>query len=160
MSEAYRVAVESLLPQIDDTSPGQHWVSLRDAVMSAAEETIGYRKRRSQDWFDENEPRIGQLIEAKRQARIADANHSTTVNKRRLRAKTAECQRGIRSVQNTWWQEKLAEIQTHADRRDMCQFYSAIKEIYGPTKSSVGGLKSSDGLSTVTDGQGILDRWK
>jgi len=41
----------------------------------------------------------------------------------------------------------------------MRRFYAATKEIFGPTRSSVGSLKNADD-STVSDTQGILDRWK
>ena len=86
-------------------------------------------------------------------------NQSTQENKRKHQQASAECQRGIREAQNTWWQNKSEQIQNYADQRDMRRFYAATKEIFGPTRSSVGGLKDIDG-STITDTEGILRRWK
>ncbi|KAK3873525.1 hypothetical protein Pcinc_021493 [Petrolisthes cinctipes] len=84
----------------------------------------------------------------------------TAENKRTHKQAVADCQRGIREVQNTWWQRKAPDIQNYADQRDLRQFYAATKEVFGPTRSSVGGLKDVDGATTITDSEGILSRWK
>lgn len=138
----------------------KHWTTLRDAMSQAAEETIGYTRKANQDWFNEYDELISLLIEAKRQARLAYDNNPTPDNKHRHKLALAECQRGIRDAQNTWWQRKAAEIQNFADQRDLRQLYAATKEVFGPTRSSVGGLKDIDGVTTITDSEGILLRWK
>ena len=139
----------------------EHWTSLREALSLAAKETIGYKHKRNQDWFDESdESIIAPLIKAKILTRLAFENHPTPVNKDRHRRALADCQRGIREAQNTWWWRKAEEIQNYAEQREMMCFYNAIKEIYGPTRSSVGGLKNGEGTTTITDTEGILLRWK
>ena len=137
-----------LTTPLGPTSVEVHWTSLRDALTLAAEETIGYARKRNQDWFNENDERITLLIDSKRLTRLALENHPSPDNKDRHRRALAECQRGIREAQNSWWQKKAEEIQNYADQRDMRCFYAATKEIYGPTRSSVGGLKDADGTST------------
>ncbi|KAK3887542.1 hypothetical protein Pcinc_005572 [Petrolisthes cinctipes] len=124
------------------------------------EETIGFVSKKNQDWFDENDETISLLIEAKRQTRLILENQPTPENKRTHKQAVADCQRGIREVKNTWWQRKAAEIQSYADQRDLRRFYVATKEVFGPTRSSVGGLKDVDGATTITDSEGILSRWK
>ncbi|XP_076066157.1 uncharacterized protein LOC143039796 [Oratosquilla oratoria] len=45
-----------------------------------------------------------------------------------------------------------------SDQRDLRSFYAATKEIFGPTRSSVGGLKDVDEATIITDSEGILLR--
>ena len=160
-SQAFRESVESHLIDLPEPASIEDcWTTLRDAMTGAAEETIGFAQKKTQDWFDENDEEITRLIEAKRQTRLALENHPTSSNKMKHQQASAECQRGIREIQNTWWQRKSEEIQNYADQRDLRSFHAATKEIFGPTRSSVGGLKDADGLTTITDSEGILDRWK
>src|SRR3989441_187155 len=56
--------------------------------------------------------------------------------------------------------QKAAEIQGHADRHETKEFYSSLKEVYGPTQSMVAPLKSADGSSLLTDKTDILLRWR
>ena len=161
IAQSYKEAFERhLTDPVGPASVEDHWTSLRDAMSLAAEETIGYYCKKIQDWFEENDGHITLLIENKRQTRLAFENHPSPENKNRHKQALAECQRGIREAQNTWWQRKAEEIQNFADQRDMRRFYAATKEVFGPTRSSVGGLKDTDGLTTITDSEGILSRWK
>ncbi|KAK3857510.1 hypothetical protein Pcinc_036239 [Petrolisthes cinctipes] len=67
----------------------------------------------------QNDGTISLLIEAKRQTRLILENQPTAENKRTHKQAVADCQRGIREVQNTWWQRKAADIQNYADQRDL-----------------------------------------
>ncbi|KAK3889203.1 hypothetical protein Pcinc_006774 [Petrolisthes cinctipes] len=161
LAQNFREACERhLVDPVDQASVEDHWTTLRDAMTRAAEETIGFVSKKNQDWFDENDGTISLLIEAKRQTRLILENQPTAENKRTHKQAVADCQRGIREVQNTWWQRKAADIQNYADQRDLRRFYAATKEVFGPTRSSVGGLKDVDGATTITDSEGILSRWK
>ncbi|KAK3882951.1 hypothetical protein Pcinc_012705 [Petrolisthes cinctipes] len=161
LAQNFREACERhLVDPVDQASVEDHWTTLRDAMTRAAEETIGFVSKKNQDWFDENDGTISLLIEAKRQTQLILENQPTAENKRTHKQAVADCQRGIREVQNTWWQRKAADIQNYADQRDLRRFYAATKEVFGPTRSSVGGLKDVDGATTITDSEGILSRWK
>ena len=160
-SQYFKETVERHLtdpPELASTEAS--WTCLRDAMTAAGVETIGYVRKKTQDWFVENDEAITRLIEAKRQTRLTMENHPTQDNKQKHQQASAECQRGIREAQNTWWQNKGEEIQNYADQRDMRRFYAATKEVFGPTRSSVGGLKDADGSTIITDTEGILRRWK
>ncbi|XP_076049515.1 uncharacterized protein LOC143030242 [Oratosquilla oratoria] len=146
------------LPQPDTTE--EHWTTLRDAVTNAAEETLGFTKRKNQDWFSENDAAISQLINEKRKTRLAQDNHPSQENKRQHREATKTCPKRLREIQNTWWQEKANEIQNFFDQKDMYHFYAATKEIFGPTKSSISRLMEEDGITVLNDPQDILCRWK
>lgn len=161
LAQNYREACERhLADPVGQATVEHHWTTLRDAMTRAAEETLGYTIKKKQDWFDENDATISLLIEAKRQARLTLENQNTAANKRAHKVAVTDCQRGIREAQNSWWQRKAAEIQSFADQHDLRSFYAATKEIFGPTRSSVGGLKDADGATTITDSEGILDRWR
>ncbi|XP_076041936.1 uncharacterized protein LOC143025811 [Oratosquilla oratoria] len=157
----FREACERHIAEpVDQANVEHHWGTLRDAMTRAAEEIIGYANKKRQDWFDESDGAISPLIEAERQTRLTMENQPTAANKRAHKQAVAECQRGIREAQNSWWQKKAAEIQSYADQRDLRSFYAATKKNFGPTRSSVGGLKDVDGATTITDSEGILLRWR
>ena len=161
LAQNYREVCErQLVDPVGQAPIEHHWTTLREAMTRAAEEILGYTTKKRQDWFDENDTTITRLIEVKRQARLASENQPTAANKCAHKLAEADCQRGIREAQNTWWQRKSAEIQSFADQRDLRSFHAATKEIFGPTRSSVGVLKDADGITTITDCEGILNRWR
>lgn len=160
-SELFRISVQKHLNSVPVAEAiNEDWTTLRSAVLSAAEEVLGFRKRKNPDWFEEHQDEIDHLINQKREARLSYENHPSNNAKELLRERTKVCQRKIREIQNTWWQTKATEIQQYADHRDMRRFYASIKEIYGPVKSSVGGLKDAGNNITLTDPKSILDRWR
>ena len=57
-------------------------------------------------------------------------------------------------------EEKAEEIQACSDQRDMRCFYAAVKEIYGPTRSSINHLKDVDGTTMLSEPDRIPKRWK
>ena len=126
-------------------------------MSAAAKETIGFKRKKKQDWFDENDKTITSLIEIKHTPCFW--KNPCAEDKRNYQQENAACQRGICVVENTWWQHKSENLQKYAEKRDMRRFYAATKEIFGPTRSSVGSLKNADG-SLISDTQGILDLWK
>ncbi|CAE1281199.1 unnamed protein product [Acanthosepion pharaonis] len=161
LAQNFREACERhLADPVDQASVEHHWTTLRDAMTRAAEETIGYSNKKIQDWFDESYWSISPLIETKHQTRLTMENQTTATNKRAHKQAVANCQRGIQEAQNNWWQRKAAERQSYTDQRDLRNFYAATKDIFGPTRSSVDGLKDVDGATTFTDSEGILARWR
>ena len=129
-------------------------------ITKAAEEVIGFSGRVHQDWFDQNDAEIAQLIEQKRSARLAWESHQTRARLLSFHKAKQECQRRLREIQNVWWRNKAEEIQLLADKRDLRRFYAATKEIFGPRRIGGNTLLSSDGLTTFTDDLGILKRWQ
>ena len=41
----------------------QKWAHLRNTVYATAASILGYKKRKNQDWFDENDGAISRLLE-------------------------------------------------------------------------------------------------
>jgi len=62
-------------------------------------------------------------------------------------------------MQDSWLNAKADEIQRYADSHDMKNFYSGLKEVYGPTSSGSSPLLSADGSTLITERKKILDRW-
>jgi len=143
-SQSFREAIDKNLNKLDlptNASVEDRWITLRDAMSAAVKETIGFKRKKNQDWFHEVDQTITSVIEVKRHARLAFENNSSAENKRNYQQANAACQRGIREVQKTWWQQKSENLQKYADQRDIRRFYAATKEIFEPTRSSVGSLK-------------------
>ena len=136
------------------------WASLRDVVYSTAADVVGPTTRKHQDWFDENDDRIQELLNVKHHSHRALLNdpHSTS-NKAAFANIRRTVQRELRQMQDTWLSKKADEIQSYADRNDMKRFYDALKTIYGPTKSGSSPLLSADGNTLITDKEEILKRW-
>lgn len=66
-----------------------HWTSLHEALIAAAEETIDISWKKKQDWFNKNDEIISRLIKAKLRTRLIFMNHAAAENKRKQ--VSAEC---------------------------------------------------------------------
>ncbi|XP_035692546.1 uncharacterized protein LOC118427017 [Branchiostoma floridae] len=148
------------LPSDQSDSVEVDWSVLRGNISKAAEDVVGYCSRSHQDWFDQNDSDIRDLIDLKRSARLAWENRPTRASLRRFKKAKQECQRRVREMQNLWWQDKAKEIQSYADNRDLRRFYAATKETYGPRRGGTNNLLTADGMTALTDDQAILNRRK
>ena len=122
-------------------------------MLKSAEETLGITSRSRNDWFDDNDVEVSDLLKSIRQAHTVVLADSTSVKKLALwRGLRAEVQPRLRQMKNSWWAENAAEIQAFA-------FYSAVKAVYGPTKRPPASLKSADG-DLLNNDEDISRRWK
>ena len=138
----------------------QKWNSISSALCEAAAQTIGYKSKNHQDWFDDNSDTIHDLLEDKHRAHQATLRNpsSSSIRQQWQRARR-EVQRATRIMQNEWWTKKAHEIRAFADKNDMHNFYNAVKKIYGPTNRCITPLKTADGLTILKDQPSILLRW-
>ncbi|CAI9717950.1 Hypothetical predicted protein [Octopus vulgaris] len=60
----------------------ENWNQLKETIITACEETIGRKKRKHQDWFDDNDEALKELIDQKRKAFISSQNDPKSVTKR------------------------------------------------------------------------------
>ena len=142
-------------------SPTEKWNQFRDAVAETAKSVLGPKQRNHQDWFDENNSAIEDLLIKKNKAFLEWQNDPASAPKKnRFKSLQATTQREIRKMQDQWWERKAEEVQHFADTNNSKQFFSAIKTIYGPSKSGTTPLLSSDGTTLIKDKQGINNRWK
>jgi len=63
LTKSMDVALEGMssLARPDDDA-NQKWARLRDTVYATAANTLGYKKRHNQDWFDDNDGAISALL--------------------------------------------------------------------------------------------------
>ena len=150
--------LENLQPNHDRVE--EKWASFRDAVHSAALETLGPATRHHQDWFDENDSKIHTLLEEKHRLLRAHQNDPSSMAKKvAFTNMRSTIQAKLRSMQDSWLSAKADEIQGYADRHDTKRFYDALKAVYGPQSSGSSPLLSADGSTLLTDKKQILERW-
>lgn len=101
---------------LSDLDINASWNTLRTAIHQAAEESLGYTKRKHQDWFDDSAPDIHSLLRLKHKAHAAHlASPQSITMKIPLISIRAEVQRTLRAMENYWWIRKAGEIQLYAD---------------------------------------------
>ena len=149
------------LPVQVDPDIVQHWEQFKSAVKEVCDEVVGHKKKKHQDWFDENDEELQHLVDQKRQAyqQLHNNPNSTTVQaKYRDLKRTVQCR--IREIKNDWWRAKAEELQNLSDINNSRAFFRATKEIYGPTSKGQVPLKSKDGKTTIKSEREINDRWR
>ena len=139
----------------------EHWGLLKSTIHYSCESTLGYQSRKHQDWFDENDTEIEQLISRKRKAFRVWQNDITCEAKREAHSRAkADVQRLMRELKNNWWTEKSLKLQRLADSGDTRGFFTATKAVYGPSHRGLNPLRSKDGQTLLKDNDSINARWK
>ena len=124
------------------------WNQLKEAIVTTCKETIGLKKKEHQDWFDETDETIKDLIDKKRQAFVTLQNDQQSIAKRRnYQECRAAVQRVTRRLKNQWWRDKAREIQQLEDASDTRGFFNATKAIFGPSTHGTAPPKSKDGTT-------------
>ena len=146
------------LPQ-NATNLEAAWSSFRDTVHDTAKSVLGHPKKKHQDWFDDNDREILDLLARKTAAHAAwlsdkssGAKHEAFKNLR------SEAQVKIRQMKDTWWEAKAVELQGYADQHATKLFFSGLKSVYGPSSSTMTPVRAADG-TLLTDKANILERW-
>ena len=121
-------------------------------VLSAAQDILGFRKRKFQDGFAENYEEINAPLEIKRS--LFRKTLSTNLsNKANMEAtKTYKdfqkmAQTHMREIQNQWWLKKAKEAQFAANSKNSRLFYQIIRELYVLQQSIFAPLKSKEGAT-------------
>nr|VZI13343.1 unnamed protein product [Spirometra erinaceieuropaei] len=135
------------------------WCQLRDTVQSTALAVLGRAPRQHQDWFDDNDAAIRNLLVEKNRLHKAYVDHPTEDNKAASYRSRRQLQQRLREMQDAWTARKAEEIQGYADRNEWKNFFSAIKAIYGPPTKGTVPLLSADGDTLLTEKKQILQRW-
>ena len=145
------------IPPLDNTDP---WTKFRDYVSQAASQVLGFKKRKSADWFDDNQHIISDLLQTKHDlhSRLL-ASHIEPSKSAEYRNHKSAVQRELRSMKNSWWRQKASDAQAAADRKDSRAFFSYVREIFGPSRASVAPIRSTDGAILHKDVSSIQNRW-
>ncbi|BHF57167.1 hypothetical protein SprV_0100010800 [Sparganum proliferum] len=143
----------------ENASVENRWCQLRDTIQSTALAVLGRARRQHQDWFDDNDAVISNLLAEKNRLHKAYVDHPTTDNKAAFYRSRRHLQQRQRDMQDAWTAHKAEEIQGYADRNEWKNFFSAIKAVYGPPTKGSAPLLSADGSTLLTEKTQILQRW-
>nr|VZI10234.1 unnamed protein product [Spirometra erinaceieuropaei] len=143
----------------ENASVENRWCQLRDTVQSTAFAVLGRAPRQHQDWFDDNDAAIRNLLAEKNRLHKAYVDHPTEDNKAAFYRSRRQLQQRLREMQDAWTARKAEEIQGYADRNEWKNFFSAIKAVYGPPTKGTAPLLSADGNTLLIEKTQILQRW-
>ena len=130
-------------------------------VTESARLTFGPKKKVHQDWFDEKDERIKELLDDKKKAFIEWQNNISSTSKQdRFKHLQRQAQAALCRVQDEWWEKKANEIETYAATKNSKMFFSTIKDVYGPTKPCITPLMSADGVTLFKEKSSISARWR
>nr|VZI48604.1 unnamed protein product [Spirometra erinaceieuropaei] len=143
----------------ENASVENSWCQLRDTVQSTALAVLGRAPRQHQDWFDDNDAAIRNLLAEKNRLHKAYVDHPTDATKAAFYRSRRQLQQRLRERQDAWTARKAEEIQSYADRNEWKNFFSSIKAVYGPPTKGTAPLLSADGNTLLTEKTQILQRW-
>nr|VZI27907.1 unnamed protein product [Spirometra erinaceieuropaei] len=129
----------------ENVSVETRWCQLRDTVQSTALAVLGCAPRQHQNWFDDNDAAIRNLLAEKNRLHKAYVDHPTDATKAAFYRSRRQLQQRLREMQDAWTARKAEEIQGYADRNEW--------------KNSSLRLKLADGNTLLTEKTQILQRW-
>ena len=138
------------------------WNTFKAEVYNAGVEVLGLKKRKHQDWFDDNDSCITSLIEARNNLKaeyLGSSESSKESVKKSLSEAKATLQRELRRMKNQWWVGISNDIQAAYNRKDAKVLYHLIRQVFGPQSSSVVPMKSKGGNCLHKDPDSIMQRW-
>nr|VZI52909.1 unnamed protein product [Spirometra erinaceieuropaei] len=144
---------------VENASVENRWCQLRDTIQTTALAVLGRALRQHQDWFDDNDAAIRDLLAEKNRLHKDYVDHPTEDNKAAFYRSRRQLQQRLREMQDAWTARKAEEIQGYADRNEWKNFFSAIKAVYGPPTKGTAPLLSADGSTLLTEKTQILQRW-
>jgi hypothetical protein len=109
------------------------WVDFMDLVGNPAKLTVGHPNRQRQDWFDENDKQITNLLKEKQEAFTSLLNDQQSTSKNdRLKHLRGKVQHKLCKMKDNWWEAKTEELQRHADKNLTNKLSDGLKTVYGP----------------------------
>lgn len=149
----------SCTPPSNDTN--KLWESFKSSVLNSAAATLGYAGRKHQDWFDQNDKEIEELLRVKKRAFDAHQACKKNNTKRKAHAEAkAEVQRRTRTMKNEFWKTKANELEAYAANNDLYNFHKAARAVYGPKTQINAPLRPKEGGSLLRSKEEIASRWK
>lgn len=142
-----------------EVDPEKAWANFRNAVYDSAKDTLGHPTRKHQDWFDNNNKEIQNLLKQKQEA-FTDWLHDkdSSAKHDRLKHLRSKVQTELRQMKDKWWEAKAAELQQHADEHNSKKFFAGLKDVYGPSSNAMAPVRSGDG-TLLTEKSDIVQRW-
>nr|VZI01895.1 unnamed protein product [Spirometra erinaceieuropaei] len=152
-------AVAAAAAAAENASLENRWCQLRDTVQSTALAVLVRARRQHQDWSDDNDAAISNLLAEKNRLHKAYVDHPTDDNRAAFYRSRYLMQQRLREMQDVMSARKTEEIQGYADRNEWKNLFSAITAAYGPQTKGTAPLLSADGSTLLTEKTQILQRW-
>ncbi|BHF73902.1 hypothetical protein SprV_0401698600 [Sparganum proliferum] len=135
----------------ENASVEDRWCQLRETVQSTVLAILGRARRQYQDWFDDNDAVISNLLAEKNRLHKAYVDHPTADNKAAFYCSRRHLQQRLREMQDAWTARKAEEIKGYSDRNEWKNFFSAIESVYGPPTKGTAPLLRADGNALLTE---------
>ncbi|VDL89362.1 unnamed protein product [Schistocephalus solidus] len=143
--------LEDLHAPDDNATVETRWCQLQNVIQSTALEVLGRACRQHQNWFDDNDAGISNLLAEKNELHRAYMDLRTDATKAAFFRCRRLVQQRLREMKDAWMVRKAEEIQGYADRNDMKNFFKAIKATYGPCIKETVLRHSSDGTTRLVE---------
>ena len=138
------------------------WEQFKDTVYETSADVLGFRKRKHQDWFDDNSVEVDRLLKYRNdtyQKFLQASDRDKPLLLQSFKNAKALLQRHLRQMKKQWWLGISEQIQNAFDRKDSKSFYKLLSVVFGPRASSSVPLVSKDGNHILKDADGIMKRW-
>ena len=116
---------------------------MKTILQETTAEVVGLSTRQHQDWFDEADKEIQELLERKKKRSCHNRLLAKPDDQAANAAYKTACstlQAKLRTVQNDWWTGIAERTQRYADMGDMPAFYEALKAVTSdPSPSTLFG---------------------
>ncbi|VDL95425.1 unnamed protein product [Schistocephalus solidus] len=122
-------------------------------------EVLKRARRQHQDWFDDNNADISNLLAEKNGLHKVYTDLRTDASKAAFFRSRRLVPQWLWEIQDAWMFHKVEKIQRYADRNEIKKFFKTSKAIYGPCIKGTEAMLSSDGTTLLTDKSQILKRW-
>ena len=122
--------LEERLHCVTDTEPEEEGKQIETVLQETTAEVVGLSTRKHQDWFDEADKKIKQLLKKKRSCH----NHllakpDDKAAKAAYKTACSTLQANLRTMQNDWCTGPAQRTQWYADMGDMRTFNKALKAV-------------------------------
>ena len=125
--------LEERLHCVTAAEPEEQWKEMKTILHESTAEVVGLSTRQHQNWFDEADKEIQELLEKKRSCHNhLFAKSDDQAAKAAYKTTCSTLQAKLRTMQNDWWTGLAARTQRYANMGDMRAFYEALKAVYGP----------------------------
>ena len=133
--------LEEGLHCVTATEPEEQWKQMKTMLQETTAEVVGLSTRKHQDWFDDADKEIQELLEKKRSCHDhLLAKPDDEAAKAAYKTVCSTLQAKLRTVQNDWWTGIAERTQRYADMGDMPAFYEALKAVTSdPSPSTLFG---------------------
>ena len=125
--------------------PEELWYQMKTVLQETMAEVVGLSTRKHQDWFDEADKEIKDLLEKKSSCHNRlQAKPDDQAAKAVYKTACSTLQAKLRTIQSNWWTALADRTHYYADMGDMRAFYDSLKAVYGQTHQIQPPLRCSD----------------